>query len=208
MKKQEGESLREWQQTWGPMSTMAQRTDWWPVVSTARQADIRGTKEDHLERDRTTEEAWELLGPLPARGEGAGELRPSGGMRPPAGRTRERATDDWKRQRSTARNMPEMWCYSCETRKAIYRTEAIKNAKFMWRKWEADKGAWIKEKMKKKQVFQRKVVFYFFYVIIKRSSTESNINMGNNTCILMNAPLRDGNLPRILLLILFCIHTG
>ena len=64
------------------------------MVSTARQADIRGTKEDHLERDRTTEEAGELPGPLPARGEGAGELRPSGGMRPPAGRTRERATDD------------------------------------------------------------------------------------------------------------------
>ena len=112
----------------------------------------------------------------------------------------------WKRQRSTARNMPEMWCYNCETRKAIYRTEAIKNAKFMWRKWEA--RSMNKGEDEKETGISEESCLLLFLCNYKRSSTESNINVGNYTCILMNTPVRDGNLPRILLLILFCIHTG
>lgn len=50
MKKQEGESLRKWKQTWGSMSKMAPRRDWWHVVSTKWQEAIKGTKEDHPEK--------------------------------------------------------------------------------------------------------------------------------------------------------------
>lgn len=70
------------------------------------------------------------------------------------------------------------------------------------------KGALVKENMKKKQVFYRKVVLIFYIIIKCKVLQKMNINVGNNTCIFMDTPVRDGRLPRILLPILFCIHTG
>ena len=112
------------------------------------QRDQRGSLQKGQNRWR------ELPGPLPAKGSDLESWDPVGEW---AALQAGQGRGNW--WRSTARNMPETWCHNCATRKAIYRTEAIKNAKFMWRKWEADKGAWIKENMKKKQVSQGKVVF-------------------------------------------------
>ena len=70
-----------------------------------------GEGTEPLERQATLQGA-EIPGHLPAKGEGAGELRPNGGMRPSAGRQGSGQLVTLKKA-ARHRNMPEMRCYNC-----------------------------------------------------------------------------------------------